>query len=139
MHHRGPSIYVLSPLSGAILQSRHKPFILKEWPPFLPYNVSIKMWGVLHCIWKHRCDKLHATDELARMSGLAPLKTAIAKEYGLGIGQMPHLYSSFFHSPLQHILKRGVNYLKKWFRIIRTSREANTLVVDIDDFLLMAH
>ena len=68
------------------------------------------------------------------MSGLAPLKIAIAKEYGLGIGEMPHVYSSFFHSPLQNILKGGVNYLKRWFRIIRTAREANTLVADIDDF-----
>ena len=97
-------------------------------------NVSIKMWGILHCIWKHRCDKLHATDEIARLSGLAPLKTAIAKEYGLGLGEIPHLYSSFFHPPLHNILNRGVTYLKRWFRIIRTAREANTLIADVDGF-----
>ena len=97
-------------------------------------NLSKQMWDILHQIWKHRCDKLHAIEEIARMSGLVPLRISIAKEYGLGIGEIPQVYSSFFHTPLQKILKRGVEYLKRWFLIIRTAREANTLVRDIDDF-----
>ena len=97
-------------------------------------NLTKKMWSILHTIWKNRCDKLHANDEVARLSGLIPLKVAIAKEYGLGLGEMPHVYSSFFHTPLQRLLKRGVTSLKRWFLIIRTDREANSMARDLDDF-----
>ena len=93
-----------------------------------------QMWDILHTLWTHRCDKLHANDEVERLSGLVPLKAAIATEYGLGLGDMPHVYSSFFHTPLHRLLKKSVSSLKRWFLIIRTAREANSMVRDLDDF-----
>ena len=97
-------------------------------------NLSKNMWNILHKIWKLRCTKLYENDEQARLSGLAPLKVAISKEHELGLGEMPSLYSSFFHTPLPRLLRRGVKHLKRWFLVVRTAREANTLVRDLDDF-----
>ena len=77
---------------------------------------------------------LYDKDEQAMLSGLAELKVAIVKEYEIGIGEIPSLYSSFFHVPLPRLLRRGVTYLKRWFLIVRTAREANTLIRDLDDF-----
>ena len=97
-------------------------------------NLTKKMWKLLHAIWKHRCDKLYKNDEHARLSGLAPLKVAISREYAMGLGELPSLYSSFFHTTLPRLLRRGVKYLKRWFLVVRTAREANTLIRDLDDF-----
>ena len=97
-------------------------------------NLSKKMWNILHTMWKHRCDKLYENDEQARLSGLAQLEIAIDKEYRLGLGDLPSIYSHFFHPTLPRLLKRSVKYLKWWFLVIRTAREANTLVGDLDDF-----
>ena len=97
-------------------------------------NLTKNMWNLLHAIWKHRCNKLYENDEQARLSGLAPLKVAIAKEHRMGLGEMPSLYSSFFHTPLSRLMRRGVKHLKRWFLVVRTAREANNLVRDLDDF-----
>ena len=59
-------------------------------------SLTKKMWTILHTIWKHRYNTLHANDEKARLSGLAQLKFAISKEYRIGLGDFPSLYSHFF-------------------------------------------
>ena len=60
--------------------------------------------------------------------------TAISKEYRLGTDELPHVYSSFFHIPLDALKKKQVHYLKRWCLIVRSAREAHTLIRDIDDF-----
>ena len=48
----------------------------------------------------------------------------MSKEYTLGYDQLPSVYSSYFHLPLQTVLSKTVLYLKRWFLIIRSAREA---------------
>ena len=61
---------------------------------------SKKMWGIIFSIWKHRCNMFYDKGEQARLSGVAQLKVAIVKEYETGVGDIPSLYSNFFHVPL---------------------------------------
>ena len=93
-----------------------------------------KLWHVTHSLWKHRCNALFEKDVVDKLSGLSQLVTAIIAEYRLGGDDLPHVYSSFFHSPLSVLLKNKVPYLKRWFLIVRATREANTLERDLDDF-----
>ena len=97
-------------------------------------TVTKKMWKILLQLWQHRCATLHNTSAIHHLSGLEQLHTAITAEYQLGQGDLPGTYSSFFHTPLPFLLKKDVNSLKRWFLIIRTAREANTMVGDLDDF-----
>ena len=97
-------------------------------------NLTKKMWNILHSIWKHRCDKLHDNDVKEKLSGLDQLKIAISKEYRICLGDLPSLYCHFFHFTLTRLLKRRVTYLKRWFLVVRSAREANTSIGDLDDF-----
>ena len=93
-----------------------------------------KLWHVTHSLWKHRCSHLFTKDIVDELSGLSQLKPAITAEYRLGGKDLPHVYSSFFHLPLQALLNKNVKHLKRWFLIIRAAREAHTLVRELDNF-----
>ena len=93
-----------------------------------------KLWHITHSLWKHRCSHLFEKDIVDELSGLSQLKPAITAEYRLGGRELPHVYSSFFHSPLHDLLNKNVKHLKRWFLIIRAAREAHTLIRDLDDF-----
>ena len=93
-----------------------------------------KLWQITHKLWIHRCNHLFEKDEVAELSGLPQLKQAITTEYNLGRGDLPQVYSSFFHTPLQFILNKKITHLKRWFLIVRTAREAHTMVRNFDDF-----
>ena len=97
-------------------------------------NFTQRLWQIIHKIWKHRCNVLFENNRVDDLSGLPQLLTSITTEYGLGKEQLPHVYSSFFHIPLDALLKKEVHYLKRWFLIVRSARETNTLIRDIDDF-----
>ena len=97
-------------------------------------TVTKKMWKILLQLWKHRCGVLHTTNAIHQLSGLQQLRSAITAEYTLGRGDLPGPYSSFFHIPLSSLLKKDVNSLKRWFLIVRTAREAHTIIGDLDDF-----
>ena len=97
-------------------------------------DLTHKLWNITHQLWKHRCDHLFETDEIHKLSGLEQLTAAVISEYGLGKGDLPQVYTSFFHTPLPSILEKPVRHLKRWFLIIRSAREANTMVRDLDDF-----
>ena len=97
-------------------------------------NFTQKLWQMIHTLWKHRCNILFKNNRVDSLSGLTQLRTTITKEYGLGQANLPHVYSSFFHIPLDSLLKKQVHHLKRWFLIVRSAREAHTLIRDIDDF-----
>ena len=93
-----------------------------------------KLWQIPHKLWKHRCNHLFENDIIADLSGLSQLKETIVTEYRLGKGDLPQVYSSFFHLPLHVLLNKNITHLKRWFLLIRSAREAHTMVRDLDDF-----
>ena len=93
-----------------------------------------KLWQMTHKLWKHRCNHLFDSNIVDHLSGLSQLTTAIKKEHDIGLGNMPTVYSSFFHTPVEALLKKDVRHLKRWFLIVRAAREGNTLIRDLDDF-----
>ena len=97
-------------------------------------NFTQHLWQITHKLWKHRCNHLFTNDIVDELSGLSQLKTAITNEYRLGRGALPHVYSSFFHIPVDALLNKNVKHLKRWFLIVRGAREAHTMVRDLDNF-----
>ena len=93
-----------------------------------------KLWNIIHKIWCQRNSALHETIAIHNISGLQTLIPSIEKEYALGYSGLPHTHSSYFHKPLTTILAKPIPYLKKWFLIIRTAREAYEPQQDLDPF-----
>jgi len=93
-----------------------------------------KLWNITHQLWLHRNKALHNTDKIHELSGLPQLKLSISSEYITGLQQLPSVYSSYFYTPLPALLQKSVIYLKRWFLIIRSAREASTIPTTIDDF-----
>ena len=92
------------------------------------------MWTIIQNHWIHRNQTLHDTEAHARLSGLGELETAVRKEYELGIGYLPSVYTSYFLPPLAFILDKPTAYIRRWFLIIRSGRESCTIDIDIDIF-----
>ena len=55
-----------------------------------------KLCTIIQNHWIHRNLILHETEELAKLSGVEKLKSAILKEYELGLGELPSVYTSYF-------------------------------------------
>ena len=93
-----------------------------------------RMWTIIQSHWIHRNQCLHETEALARLSGVDDLKTAIAREYELGLGELPSVYTSYFIPPLAFILDKPTTYIRRWFLVVRSGRESFTIDNDIDIF-----
>lgn len=93
-----------------------------------------KLWNITQQLWLHRNDVLHNTEALNMLSGLTTLKLIIATEYNAGSSNLPGVYSTYFHLPLQQLLKKSPNYLKQWFLIIRSARESCAISTRLDEF-----
>jgi len=93
-----------------------------------------KLWNITNQLWLHRNKALHNTDMIHELSGLPQLKLSITAEYISGLQHLPSVYSSYFYTPLPALLQKPVIYLKRWFLIIRSAREACTIPTTIDDF-----
>ena len=95
-------------------------------------NLTKQLWNIVHQMWLQRNDALHKEDSIQNMTRLIILKSSISQEHNQGLQDLPHIYSSYFHIPLPSLLKRSQNYLKRWFLIIRSAREAhgNTTITD---------
>ena len=52
------------------------------------------MWTIIQNHWIHRNHTLQDTEAHARLSGIEELETAVRKEYELGIGDLPLVYTS---------------------------------------------
>ena len=68
------------------------------------------------------------------MSGLDQLKTSIIMEIEIGLATLPTVYSSYFKIPLARLLGKSPAYLKRWFLVIRSGREALAIGADMDTF-----
>ena len=82
----------------------------------------------------HRNTKLHDTDTIHSLSGADLLYQSVTNEYNLGYELLPHVYSTFFHLPLLSLLQKPTKYIKKWFLMIRTAREARQPLAISDEF-----
>ena len=97
-------------------------------------NLSIILWNIVHQLWKHRNDALHNLESIHLLSGLEQLKNSITTEIEIGLATLPTVYSSYFRIPLARLLGKSPAYLKRWFLVIRSSREALSIRVDMDVF-----
>ena len=97
-------------------------------------NLIKKLWNITHQLWLQRNDVLHNTEAIHELSGISPLRDTIIQEHGLGLDHLPGVYSTYFHLPLDALLKKSPNYLKKWFLVIRSAREASSIIPTIDEF-----
>ena len=55
--------------------------------------------------WIHNNSILHETEVTAELSGVEELKTAIQKDYEIGLGEFPSVYTSYFLPPIPFILE----------------------------------
>ena len=91
-----------------------------------------KLCTIIQNHWIHRNLILHETEELAKLSGVEKLKTAILKEYELGLGELPSVYTSYFQPPIVFILQKPTALIRRWFLVIRSGRESCTNDIDIN-------
>ena len=80
---------------------------------------------------------LHETELVDRLSDVGELKTEIRKEYELGLGESPLVYTSYFLPPIAFILENPTAYIRRCFLVIRFGKEFCTIDIDIDIFLQM--
>ena len=97
-------------------------------------NLIKQLWSFLHAIWVFRNECLHQNDSVHKLTRSILLKQAITSEYNCGICRLPPTYSSYFHLPLQQLLRKNISYLKRWFLIIRSGREGHKASVCQDIF-----
>ena len=55
-----------------------------------------KLWKIIQNHWIHRNLVLHKTEALAKLSGVKELKKTTLKEYEIGLGELPSVYTSYF-------------------------------------------
>lgn len=92
------------------------------------------MWTIIQSHWINRNQCLHETEALARLSGVEDLKIAIGKEYELWLGELPLVYTSYFLPPLDFILDKPTDYIRRWFLVVCSERESFAIINDIDIF-----
>ena len=97
-------------------------------------NLIKKLWAFLHAIWTFRNECLHENEFIHKMTRSILLKQSITSEYNIGLGFLPYTFSSYFHLPLQQLLKKNNAYLKRWFLIIRSGREGHNANICQDIF-----
>ena len=68
------------------------------------------------------------------LSGQDTLRSSIVTDYELGTDDLPPVYSKYFHLSLRFLIKKKIGYLKRWFRLIRSTREGNCDNCPTDDF-----
>ena len=97
-------------------------------------KLILKLWDILHNIWKFRNDALHQEATLSQLSGMDQLKQAIIQEHTTGLDTLPPVYRSYFSRPLETLLAKPVTHLKQWFLVIRSGRECYGHHIFLDEF-----
>ena len=87
-------------------------------------NLIAQLWNITYQLWCNRNDILHKTDCINQLSGLPLLRQSITSEHGLGLLDLPQEYRRYFSMPLLVILSKRPAFLKRWFLVIRSGREA---------------
>ena len=88
----------------------------------------------MHQLWKHRNDALHNSESINLLSGLDQRKTSITTEIEIRLDKLSMVYSLYFKIPLARLLGKLFAYLKRWFLMIRSDREALSIRVDMGVF-----
>ena len=76
-------------------------------------SLSIRVWNIVHQLWKHRTDTLHNSESIHVLSGLDQLKTFITTEIEIGLATLPTVYSSYYKIPFAQLLGKSPAYLKR--------------------------
>jgi len=97
-------------------------------------NLIPRMWNIIYQHWCHRNDILHETEATNNLSGLDMLKLSIEREHREGASELPNVYLSYFTIPLPLLILKPTQYLKRWFLVIRSGREACNIPEIIDEF-----
>jgi len=97
-------------------------------------NLTPRLWNMIYQLWCHRNDILHETEAFDNLSGLDMLKLSIEREHQEGASDLPNVYLSYFTLPLPLLLLKPTQYLKRWFLVIRSGREASNIPEIIDEF-----
>ena len=93
-----------------------------------------KFWNIIYSMWTHRNSSLHDSERINQLSGYNTLLQSITREHQTGLGDLPTIFSSYFHQPLPLLLSRSTYYLKNWFLLIRAARECHQPEIYNDDF-----
>jgi hypothetical protein len=97
-------------------------------------KLILKLWDILHNIWKFRNDALHQETTLSQLSGIEHLKQAIAQEHSTGVDSLPQVYRIYFSQTVDHLLNKPIAHLKQWFLVVRSGRECYGQHIFLDDF-----
>ena len=102
-------------------------------------NLIKQLWNIIHQLWLQRNEALHQEDSIYKLSRLQILMNSITNEYNYGLADLPSIYSSYFNTPLPIILKKSSKFLKRWFLLIRSAREATVGDSPPDMFSVKGH
>ena len=82
----------------------------------------------------NRNEVLHKSEAIDKVSGVELLKEAIIYEHTTCLDTLPYVYTPYFSEPLSIILHRSTTYLRRWFLIIRSGREASCAYPRLEKF-----
>ena len=102
-------------------------------------NLIKQLWNIIHQLWLQRNEALHQKDSIYKLSRLQILMNSITNEYNYGLADLPSIYSSYFNTPLPIILKKSSKFLKRWFLLIWSDREATVGDSPPDMFSVKGH
>ena len=87
-------------------------------------NLIKQVWNIVYQLWWHRNSALHKSDKIHLLSGKQLLKEAISTELVRGPLDLHPVYRRYFTHPSVILLKKSTPYLKRWFLVVRSGREA---------------
>ena len=80
-------------------------------------------WKVIMEIWKYRNDILHTTDNIELMQGRQILEETVAKEWNIGLHNLPILeFSHLFRLKLDELMKKSTQSKKDWLLTVKSGR-----------------
>lgn len=87
-------------------------------------NLITQCWNILFHLWEDRNQAPHNTTQIHLLSGFSILKEAVHFEHSTGLSDLPSVYRRYFSIPLPILLTKSPAYLKRWFLVVRSGREA---------------
>ena len=96
--------------------------------------VTAQLWNISFQLWDNRNSILFKHETREKLNGLAILKQCVAREFHTGRSDLSSVYGSYFTNlTLEQLLSKRAAYLKRWFLVIPSAREAIQVFPD-DEF-----
>ena len=86
-------------------------------------ELSKQLWKTIFEMWDHRNSALFENGKVDELSGIDKVKSAVARELRIGVGNLDRSFEPYFQISTQSFKKMKSISLRRWFSMIRQARE----------------